>query len=180
MIRLPESVHAALVADTVRAMARKTPAVAAAISAQRAAENAALMRLIDDSPVPTTAFDLFATAAPPMDLHLHSTPRSRPNHFAEDDVSAQFRQEYCGQFADPPFSVPCPNCTEGHLVDDAHGRGGRCLECGYETWKQKPVYIGVDHSKGKDHTAVVFSHMEGPVRIIDKVITSPAHKEAMP
>lgn len=83
MIRLPESVHAALVDDTLRAMARKTPAVAAAISAQRAAENAALMRLIDDPPVPTTAFDLFAPSAPPMDLHLHSTPRSRPNPFAK-------------------------------------------------------------------------------------------------
>lgn len=42
-MRLPETVHQALVADTVRAMARKTPAVAAALAAQRSDGNRALL-----------------------------------------------------------------------------------------------------------------------------------------
>ena len=63
MISLPEAVHSALVADTVRAMSRKTPALARVISEQRSAENAAMMRLIDAQPVPTTAFDVFVEDA---------------------------------------------------------------------------------------------------------------------
>ncbi len=42
-MRLPEAVHQALVADTARAMARKTPAVAAALAAQRSDGNRALL-----------------------------------------------------------------------------------------------------------------------------------------
>ena len=81
--RLPESVHQALVADTARAMARKTPAVAQAVAEVRAMENARLMDAIDAPPVPTTAFDMFAPDVPPMDLHLHSTPREGQNPFLE-------------------------------------------------------------------------------------------------
>ena len=69
-------------ADTARAMARRTPAVALAAAEARDLENATLMRLIDDPPAPTTAFDLFAPA-PAMDLSLPSTPpdaRCCPRH----------------------------------------------------------------------------------------------------
>ena len=54
--RIPDSVHDALMADTARAMARQTPAVAKAAAEVRAQENA---RLMDAVPAPTTAFDLF-------------------------------------------------------------------------------------------------------------------------
>jgi hypothetical protein len=40
--------------------------------------------------------------------------------------------------------------------------------------------MGVDHSKGKDFSAVVLSHMEGPVMVVDKVSTFPTKKEATP
>lgn len=56
--RLPESVHHALMADTARAMARRTPAVAQAAAEARAMENARLIAAVPDR-VPTTAFDLF-------------------------------------------------------------------------------------------------------------------------
>lgn len=76
--RMPAAVHEALVADTARAMARRTPAVAQAAADLRAEENARLMAAIDAPPVPTTAFDLFAPDVPPMDLRgLVSTPRPR-------------------------------------------------------------------------------------------------------
>ena len=64
ILRLPSSVHEALVADVARAMALRTPAVAQAAAEIRAEENARLMAAIDAPPVPTTAFDLFAPDVP--------------------------------------------------------------------------------------------------------------------
>ena len=81
--RLPASVHQALLADTARAMARRTPAVAQAAAEARALVNARLMDAVDAPPVPTTAFDLFSPDVPPLDLRLHSTPREGPNPFME-------------------------------------------------------------------------------------------------
>lgn len=83
ILQLPASVHQALVADTARAMARRTPAVAQAAAEVRAQENARIMDAIDAPPVPTTAFDLFAPDVPPMDLRLQSTPREGQNPFME-------------------------------------------------------------------------------------------------
>lgn len=82
-MRLPETVHQALLADTARAMARKTPAVAAAAAEIRAQENAMLMRFMNDPPAPVPTFDQLAPDVPPMKLHISSTPRSGPNPFAE-------------------------------------------------------------------------------------------------
>ena len=128
MIRLPESVHAALVSDLAVAMALRNPDLLTAISDIAAEERAMEMKR------------LLATVPDPSLPLFPSTPEDNPNRFVEDVEGKVFRREYCGQFVDPPFSVPCPKCTEGHLVDDTRGRGGRCLKCGYKTWEQGPFY----------------------------------------
>ena len=57
-IRLPEAFHQQLLAYTVVAMARRTPAVASAVRQVCAEESRRLMSAIPE-PTPTTAFDLF-------------------------------------------------------------------------------------------------------------------------
>ena len=141
MIHLPESVHQALVDDTASAMARRSPAVAQAVAEVRAEENAKLMRLIDDPPIPTTHFDVFAPSSTPFDLHLQSTPRCRPNHLAEAENEKLFRQEYGCKFTVTDPEPNCPNCTEGILQMDPRGRGLLCRNCGHKTWERGPVYV---------------------------------------
>lgn len=92
----------------------------------------------------------------------------------------QFRQEFCGQFAEPELKPDCPKCADGNVTMDLHGRGFSCRSCGYKSWERVPVYFGFDTSKGKDYTAAVFSHIEGPVLVVDKVVTSKAAPEARP
>ena len=60
-IRLPEAFHQQLLADTVVAMARRSPAVAAAVHEVCAEESRRLMAAVP-APIPTTHFDLFVEA----------------------------------------------------------------------------------------------------------------------
>ena len=59
ILQLPAAVHQALVADTARAMARQTPAVAQAATEIRAEER---RRALAAVPALTTAFDMFVEA----------------------------------------------------------------------------------------------------------------------
>lgn len=120
-MKLPPAVHEALVADTARAMARRTPAVAHAAAQIRAEENSQLFGFV----VPDGLH---------LDLRLMFTPHD-----------SEFRQEFCCRFTEP--SPSCPNCRGGHLVEDHHGRGVRCRSCGYRTWEQGLVYDDSEPSR---------------------------------
>ncbi len=83
----------------------------------------------------------------------------------------QFRKEFCGMFNEP--EERCPNCTTGTLRLDVRHRGVRCISCGYKSWERGPVYIGVDHASGSDHSAVVIGHMDGTRAVVDLVVSRP-------
>lgn len=121
-MKLPAAVHHALVADTARAMARKTPAVAQAAAQIRAEENRRLLET-----VPTTAFDMFVPDAPETKEFV-GVDQAKGN-----DLSCEVRahmegpvlvvdqiHHYCPEhaFTPPEFSglAFCPYCEFPDLV----------------------------------------------------------------
>lgn len=42
-----------------------------------------------------------------------------------------------------------------------------------EPEERGPVYIGVDHASGSDHSAVVIGHMDGTRAVVDLVVSRP-------
>ena len=92
----------------------------------------------------------------------------------------QFRQEYLCKFEERKPEPDCPKCANGELTMDRHGRGWSCRSCGYRSWERGRCFVGVDTSKGRDYTTAVFSHMDGPVMVVDKIVTSKPAPEATP